>query len=299
MLARAWWMQGLVNNPIPVSKLKLVADRVYEQCDAKDGLKDGLIDDPRRCGFEAARDLPRCAAGTDNSDCFTTAQIAALERVHSDVVSQGKRLFPGWLFGSEIAGPNGQSGWIGQAVNGANGPGTWTRYAETFLQFMAFPEKDPNYPLSRFDVDKDPARTAALGQIMDATDADLSAFERRGGKLIMYFGWADPQLNPLMGVEYYEKVAERIGSTTGDFFRLFMVPGMFHCGGGVGTSVFDADTPLVRWVESGSAPEQIAASRVVDNKVVRTRPLCTYPQVARYKGAGSIDEAVNFSCVKP
>jgi hypothetical protein len=201
MLARAWWMQGLVNNPIPASKLKLVADRVYEQCDAKDGLKDGLIDDPRRCAFDAARDLPRCAAGADNSDCFTPAQITALERVHSDVMSQGKRLFPGWLFGSEIAGPNGQSGWIGQAVNNANGQSTWTRYAETFLQFMAFPEKDPNYPLSRFDVDKDPARTAALGQIMDATDADLSAFERRGGKLIMYFGWADPQLNPLMGVD--------------------------------------------------------------------------------------------------
>lgn len=299
MLARAFWMQGLANNPIPASKLKLVADRVYEQCDAKDGLKDGLIDDPRRCGFQPAHDLPRCAAGTDNADCFTPAQIAALERVHSDVVSQGKRLFPGWPYGSEIAGPSGQSGWIGQAVNGANGPGTWARYAETFLQFMAFPEKDPNYPLSRFDIDKDPARTAALSQILDATDADLSAFERRGGKLIMYFGWADPQLNPMMGVEYYEKVAERMGSATGDFFRLFMVPGMFHCGGGVGTSVFDAATPLLRWVESGSAPQQIAASRVVDNKVVRTRPLCTYPQVARYKGTGSIDEAANFSCVKP
>ena len=299
MLARAWWMQGLANNPIPASKMKLVADRVYEQCDAKDGLKDGLIDDPRRCGFEAARDLPRCAAGTDNSDCFTAAQIMALERVHSDVVSQGKRLFPGWPFGSEITGPSGQSGWIGQAVNGANGTGTWTRYAETFLQFMAFPDKDPNFPLSRFDIDKDPARTVALGQILDATDADLSAFERRGGKLIMYFGWADPQLNPMMGVEYYEKVAERMGSTTGDFFRLFMVPGMFHCGGGVGTSVFDAATPLVRWVESGSAPDQIAASRVVDSKVVRTRPLCTYPQVARYRGTGSIDEAANFICVKP
>jgi feruloyl esterase len=299
MLARAWWMQGLANNPIPSSKLKLVADRVYEQCDAKDGLKDGLIDDPRRCGFEPARDLPRCAAGTDNSDCFTAAQIASLERVHSDVVSQGKRLFPGWPYGSEISGPNGQSGWIGQAVTGANGQSTWTRYAETFLQFMAFPEKDPNYPLSRFDIDKDAARTATLGQILNATDADLSAFERRGGKLIMYFGWADPQLNPMMGVEYYEKVAERMGSATGDFFRLFMVPGMFHCGGGVGTSVFDATTPLLRWVESGNKPDQLAASRVVDNKVVRTRPLCTYPQVARYKGTGSIDEAANFSCVKP
>ena len=115
----------------------------------------------------------------------------------------------------------------------------------------------------------------------------------------MYFGWADPQLNPMMGVEYYEKVAERLGSGTGDFFRLFMVPGMFHCGGGIGTSTFDAATPSVKWVESATAPETIAASRVVENKVVRTRPLCPYPQVARYKGAGSIDEAASFACVKP
>ena len=299
MLSRAWWMQGLAANPIPAAKLPLLAERVYEQCDAKDGLKDGLIDDPRRCGFQPARDLPRCTAGTDTSDCFTAAQITSLERVHSDVVSQGKRLFPGWPVSSEIAGPNGQSGWIGQAVNRPNAPGTWTAYAETFLRYMAFPERDPKEPLSRFDVDQDPPRTALLHQILDATDTDLSAFRRRGGKLVMYFGWADPQLNPMMGVEYYEKVAERMGSDTGDFFRLFMVPGMFHCRGGVGTDVFDAATPLLNWVESGRAPEQIAASRVVDKKVTRTRPLCTYPQVARYKGTGSIDDAVNFSCVKP
>jgi hypothetical protein len=117
--------------------------------------------------------------------------------------------------------------------------------------------------------------------------------------LIMYFGWADPQLNPMMGVEYYEKVAEKMGSSTGDFFRLYMVPGMFHCRGGIGTSVFDAATPLVNWVESGKRPEQIIASRVVDKKVDRTRPLCVYPQVARYQGSGSIDEAKNFTCVKP
>ena len=125
------------------------------------------------------------------------------------------------------------------------------------------------------------------------------AFRQRGGKLIMYFGWADPQLNPMMGVEYYGKVAERLGNGTSDFFRLFMVPGMFHCGGGIGTSTFDAATPLVKWVESANAPETITASRVIDNKVVRTRPLCPYPQVARYRGAGSIDEAANFACVKP
>ena len=115
----------------------------------------------------------------------------------------------------------------------------------------------------------------------------------------MYFGWADPQLNPRMGVEYYEQVADRMGASTGDFFRLFMVPGMFHCGGGVGTGVFDTATPLVKWVESRTAPERIEASRVVGGKVVRTRPLCDYPRVARFQGSGSMDDAANFVCVKP
>jgi hypothetical protein len=299
MLSRAWWMEGFANAPLPAAKLKLLSDRIYDQCDAKDGLKDGLIDDPRKCGFQASRDLPRCSAGVDQADCFTSGQIAALQRLYSDVPSQGKRFFPGWPVGSEVAGPNGQSAWIGQMINGPNGPGTWPRYAESFLRYEAFPEKDPQLPLSRFDIDKDPARTALAAQILNATDADLSAFERHGGKLMMYFGWADPQLNPLMRVEYYERVLEKMGSATPDFFRLFMVPGMFHCGGGIGTSVFDAATPLLTWVESRTPPDHISASRVVDGKVVRTRPLCAYPQVARYKGSGSIDDAANFSCVRP
>jgi hypothetical protein len=299
MLERAYFAQGLTNASVPAAKLRMLADHVYEQCDSKDGLKDGLIDDPRRCDFKPSHDLPHCAEGADAADCFTSAQIAAIERVYGDVFSQGKRVFPGWPVGAELVGANGQSGWVGQGVNGANGAGVWTRYPETFFQYMASSKPDPTYTLSRFDLDKELPRIAEVGKILDATDTDLTAFQKRGGRILMYVGWADPQLNPMMAVEYYEKVQQRMGAPTSDFFRLFMVPGMAHCGGGVGTSVFDADTPLVKWVESGTAPDQIAASRVVNNQVVRTRPLCTYPQVARYKGTGSIDEAVNFTCVKP
>ncbi len=303
MLARAYWMQGLAANPFPAAKLELLANRVYEQCDAKDGLKDGLIDDPRRCDFKPARDLPRCGEGADQPDCFTASQIAAVERIHSDVTSQGMRFFPGFPVGAEVAGPNGQSGWTGQQINGPNGPGAWTSFGQNFLRFMTplgkTPDSDPNQLFSRFDIDKDPARLEELRQILDATDTDLSAFKRRGGRLLMYFGWADPQLNPLMGVEYYEQVVEKMGTSTNDFYRLFMIPGMFHCGGGVGTGVFDTATPLVQWVESSTAPERIEASRVVAGKVVRTRPLCVYPNVARYKGTGSADESANFACAKP
>jgi feruloyl esterase len=304
-LSRAYWMQGLNANPFPAAKLALLARQVYEQCDAKDGLKDGVIDDPRRCDFKPARDLPRCAAGTDQEGCFTADQITALERIYGDVMSQGKRFFPGWPVGAEIAGPNGQSGWIGQEINGPNGPGAWTSYGLNFLRFIAPGAKAANAGndaarmFAEFNIDKDPARMGELGQILDATDTDLSAFRRHGGKILMYFGWADPQLNARMGVEYYEQVLEKMGASTGEFFRLFMVPGMFHCGGGVGTSQFDAATPVVQWAEAGTAPDRIEASRVTAGKVVRTRPLCAYPLVARYRGSGSIDEAANFTCGKP
>ena len=173
-LARAYWMQGLNANPFPAAKLGLLAAKVYEQCDAKDGLKDGLIDDPRRCDFKPARDLPRCAEGSDQADCFTANQIAALERIYGDVMSKGKRFFPGWPVGAEVAGPNGQSGWIGQAINAANGTGAWTSYGFNFQRYMvpwvksASGEMDAARAFSQFDIDKDPPRLEELRQILDA-----------------------------------------------------------------------------------------------------------------------------------
>jgi len=297
MMAYANDVQALRSAPIPASKLPLLAEKIYAQCDAKDGLKDGLIDDPRRCGFQPSRDLPKCDAG-DQPGCFTAGQIAALEKIYGDVVSQGKRIFPGWPVGAEIAGPNGRSGWDPWFVNDA-GPTTQVAFGETFFRYLAFSKPDPTYDLSQFNLDRDPPRLEAIHQILDATDPDLSRFEQRGGKILMYFGWADPALNPLMGVEYYEQVAQRMGADTGGFFRLFMVPGMFHCNGGVGADTFDKLGPLADWVEHGAAPDAIPASRVIGGKVVRTRPLCAYPEVARYKGSGSIDDAANFACVKP
>jgi feruloyl esterase len=303
-LARAYWMQGLNANPFPAAKLGLLAAKVYDRCDARDGLKDGLIDDPRRCDFKPARDLPRCTAGDDGADCFTDNQIAALDRIYSDVMSNGKRFFPGWPVGAEIAGADGRSGWIGQEIPGSNGDSAWTSYGFNFQRYMvpwvrsAEGEMDAGRAFRQFDIDKDPPRLDELHQILDANDPDLSAFRKHGGKLLMYFGWADPQLNARMGVEYYERVVDLMGSNTDEFFRLFMVPGMFHCGGGVGTSSFDMTTPLVKWTEEGKAPARVEASRVVQGKVVRTRPLCAYPLMARYKGTGSIDDTANFTCAK-
>jgi hypothetical protein len=134
---------------------------------------------------------------------------------------------------------------------------------------------------------------------VDANNPDLSSFRKHGGKLLMTYGWADQVLQPMMGVSYYEAALARNGPHTEDFFRLFMVPGMTHCAGGNGTDRFDPMTAMVDWVERNQPPQVLHAAHVVDNKPVRTRPLCPYPQVARYSGSGSIDDEASFHCAAP
>ncbi len=290
--------KALKAAPVASNKLPALAAKIYEGCDAKDGLKDGVIDDPRRCDFQPARDLPKCEAGADRPDCFTAAQITALEQMYAEVKSQGKRIFPGWPVGPEAAGQSGRSGMDPWTVHDG-GPTQGMVFGEAFFRYVAFPRPDPNYDIYQFDMDKDVAKLEGIHQILDATDTDLSAFQKHGGKILMYFGWADPALNPMMGVEYYEAVTARMGANTTDFFRLFMAPGMFHCGDGPGPNVFDTTGPLSDWVERGTAPESLRAVKVIDGKAVRSRPLCVYPAAAKYKGSGSIDDAANFTCVKP
>jgi hypothetical protein len=135
--------------------------------------------------------------------------------------------------------------------------------------------------------------------LLNATESDLGPFRKRGGRILMKFGWADPALSPLMGTEYYGKVLEKMGPTTPEFFRLFMMPGVFHCIGGNGPDGVDTMTPLVNWVERGIAPDRLVASQRSAGKVVRTRPLCPYPQVARYRGSGSADDEASFVCSAP
>jgi feruloyl esterase len=306
MVSYVWNQKTLAANPITAEQLKIVADAVYGKCDASDGLSDGVIDDPRACRFEPRTDVPRCGARNNETACLTGSQVDAIQAIYDGPKSGGKTIGREWPVGSEITAPaapfgaGSRSGWIPWFLPGQpNGRPVQTIFSETFLKYMAFGKPDPGYDWTTFDFGKDPGRMEGARSILDATNPDLTRFRSRGGKILMYYGWADPALNPLMGVQYYEEVTRRMGATTTDFFKLYMIPGMFHCGGGVGTSVFDAMTPLVEWVEKGRAPGSIIAGRSVDDRIVRTRPLCSYPQVARYKGTGSVDDAANFACVSP
>jgi Tannase and feruloyl esterase len=302
----AMWNQRAIDAaPLTASKLALLGRYVMAKCDSVDGLKDGLIDDPRNCSFDARRDVPACAAGLDNDSCLTAAQADAIMKIYGGPVSGGKPTFPGYMLGSEAAiaarggGPE-VSGWINFIVPAGNGrKAADFNLAEGTMRYLVFSPPRPEYDYRTFDFEHDVPLLAPWGRKADATDANLSAFKHRGSKLLMTYGWADTILQPMVGVDYYEKALTKNGPDTPDFFRLFMVPGMGHCGGGIGTDRFDAVTALINWVEKGRAPDVIRASRSVGDREVRSRPLCPYPKVARYSGHGSIDEAANFSCVRP
>ena len=299
-----WNQKALSAVSLTPAKLAMVADKVMEKCDSIDGLKDGLIDDPRKCDFNPARDVAACSAGSDGADCLTAEQAATIAKVYSGPSSNGKPFFPGYMPGSEavtgLFGGGTGSAWLNVIVTTQpdRKPADFN-LAEGTIQYLAPKPPKPDYDYKTFDYDRDLNVLDNWSKLADAKNPDLSKFRKRGGKLLMTYGWADTILQPMMGVNYFEEAVAKNGPNTTEFFRLFMAPGMGHCGGGIGPDRHDAMTAMIDWVEKGKAPESMTASRVVDKQVVRTRPLCSYPQVARYSGQGSIDEAANFHCVAP
>jgi feruloyl esterase len=297
-----WNQRALSDTPVSAEKIALVANAVMAKCDAVNGLKDGLIDDPRRCSFKVATDVAACPAGNDAATCLTPAQAAAIQKVYDGPTANGKQLFPGFMIGSEAlaAGPNGAANslWANLILPPAQAGAKAADFnlAEGTMRYLVFQPPQPDYDYKKFDFARDPPLLERWGKLANATDTNLKPFRARGGKLIMTYGWADTILQPMMGVNYYEAASKANAPNAPEFMRLFMVPGMAHCGGGDGTSTFDMIAAVDTWVETKAAPATIPASRVVDGQTVRTRPLCAYPAVATYKGSGSTDDAANFVC---
>jgi feruloyl esterase len=298
-----WNQRAITDTPLAREKIELVARSAMAKCDAVDGLVDGLIDDPRQCAFDPARDVPACGA-SGGGECLTPAEATTVAKIYGGPISNGKPWFPGFMVGSEaiVTAPNGtaNSGWMNLIVAAQpDAKPADFNLGEGVLRYLVFDPPRPAYDFRTFDFDRDVGQLERWGKLANANDPDLAKFRARGGKLVMTYGWADAILQPLMGVSYYERATAVNGPKTTDFFRLFMVPGMAHCAGGVGPDQNDAVTAVIDWVETGAAPDSLIASKIVDGRVVRSRPLCPYPQVARYKGEGSIDDAASFRCVAP
>jgi feruloyl esterase len=266
---------------------------VVAACDATDGLKDGLIEDPRKCAFDPLTLV--CKGTAASGTCLSAEQADAVKRVYDGPKNPrtGEQIFTGFPRGSEGFGDAAIQSWR-QYI-------TSPREASRIGVFRYFLFHNENWKLSSLDYDRDLAFAEERIPHLAAVERDLAPFKKRGGKLIMYAGWMDPVVPPQDNVAYYEAVAKTMGGydKTREFFRLFAAPGMGHCSGGPGPNTFEALTALEQWVEKGVAPDTLLATHSTAGKVDRTRPLCPYPQVARYKGTGSIDEAASFSCVTP
>ena len=287
---RIWMAQAMFKDQasaIPVSKFAMIHEAVLAACDATDGLKDGLIQDPTKCHFDPH--AIECKGG-DAPTCLTAAQVAAARVVMSPAKNRktGVEIFPGFEPGTEL-------GWSRML----SGPDP---YATAVDQFKYIVFGKPDWDWRTFDLERDVAAADAQGQgTLSSIDPDLSAFARHGGKLLMYHGWSDQDIAPRASINFYTRSLEAThgAPSNASWLRLFMVPGMGHCGGGEGPNTFDMMTALEPWVERGSVPERIVASRITAGKVERTRPLCSYPLMARYSGTGSIDDAENFTCKAP
>jgi len=313
MSGAVWASQALTENPadyLPPSKLPAIDAAVLQECDPVDGLVDGLIEDPRRCGFDPSILL---CQGAESDSCLTAPQIDTLRKLYTGPRdSSGVQVFPGFPPGGQ-SGPDGWALWV---TGPSPGTGALSYFGIEFFQYMVY--NDPSWNYLTFDLDRDVgAADRAMGAVLNATDPDLRAFRNRGGKLILFHGWSDPAIPTGNTINYYRSVLSKMGRmSAASFVRLYLAPGMQHCTGGPGPDSFgqggfaqgdpqhDMESALERWVEEGIPPGTIIATQYNTDSdpasgVLRTRPLCPFPQVARYVGQGSADDASSFVCLTP
>jgi tannase/feruloyl esterase len=283
---------NLAAAPFSPETLKAIETQIVDKCDALDGLKDGLMEDPRACRVDVA-----ALTG------LTDAQRAMLKAIYAETKNKDGVIYPAQPVGGEGEAAGWQAWITGMSpmlMAAQKAPSSRYAFGTEMFKYLVF--ADPSFDYTRYDLStykKDTARAAA---ILNATDPNLDAFKNRGGKLLLWHGWSDPALTALGSIKYYDQVKAR-DPKAGDYFRMFLMPGVLHCAGGPGPDTVDWAAAIDAWVDTGKAPERIAAQKRVGigaaATVARSRPLCPYPQRAVYSGSGSTDDAANFVCRQP
>jgi feruloyl esterase len=287
-----WVLFGERGATISKDQAEIIGRAVLDACDDLDGVKDGVLEDPRQCHFDPV--ALQCKT-PKASHCLTVQQVASVRSVWEGPRKYlGTNYYPGLERGGEA------ETWIGWIASSAAVDNFHSKLGLPFFKYFVF--ADPTWDFRQFNFSKDPmAVDKAVSIRLNATSAALLQFKNRGGKLIQYHGYSDPDVPPLASIEYYQEVLKVVGTRkdVDDFYRLFMVPGMGHCRGGPGANTFDMLQALEAWVEHGRSPTHIVATKYVDDDlskpVVRTHPLCPYPQVAQYRG-GNPARLQNFEC---
>jgi hypothetical protein len=314
--------EPLLTKTFTDEDLDLASQAILAACDALDGLTDGIIDNFTGCTTEVV--APKMAEvtckGPKRNSCLSAAQVAALQKVYAGARnSKGELLYSDWAWDRGIGGKIGESynqGWrmwkMGQYDAPANSAIIATMGSASASALFVTPPVQvatagaaPVAYLMSIDLEKDAAKLDAksgeysepVSAFMMASSTDLSAFKKRGGKLVIVHGVSDPVFSIQDTIHWWNDVNRANNSTATEFVRLFAVPGMNHCAGGPATDQFDAFSALVNWVEKSSAPERIVATAGSATPWPgRTRPLCVYPKQSHYTGSGSIDDAANFVC---
>jgi feruloyl esterase len=282
------------------SDMTLLSNAILARCDALDGATDGIIHaNPSACSFDPAQ--LQCA-GAKTDACLSAAQVAALKKDFGGPKnSAGQSLYASWPWDAGIRGADWRRWRLGTSTTAASDARDVTLIANDALKYEFFTPPDPTFNYLNFNFDTDPARMDAYAAIYHTTSTDVTAFRNRGGKMLIVHGVSDPIFSANDSIDYYERLAAANGgaAATRDFARLYLVPGMNHCSnsGGPATDIYDALTPLINWVENGTAPDSIIAKAGPNSPwPSRTRPLCPYPQQAHYKGTGSLEDAASFAC---
>ena len=265
--------------------LASIESQIVAKCDALDGVKDGLMEDPRACKVDLA-----ALTG------LTDAQRTAMKTIYAETRNKDGVIYPAQPFGGEgeVAG---WAAWITGVnpllLNAQKAPSARFAFGTQMFKYLIL--NDPSFDYSRYEPSNYKKETALAATFLNATDPNLDAFKSKGHKLLLWHGWSDPALTALGSIRYYEQVESRDAQVR-DYFRMFMMPGVLHCAGGPGPDNADWAAAIDAWVDAGKAPERVIARKVANGAVTRTRPLCVYPQRAVYKGTGSTDEAESFVC---